>query len=186
MKFNRINSTAANGYGLVAACTLPSLNNLQIFHQEQNGSGIVIFNETPENTTLTVTDSTFNFNLIDVTANERGRGVDLINPTWDRTVAFNYTETWEGITDINEIFGFLPTITDASGDTIENTTIVALDLFGDFLFALTTDENGTITEQNVPTFQIRSSCRVLRRLQSLFHIHKRGRRQYRQGLLTVL
>jgi hypothetical protein len=54
MKLNRINSSASNGYGIISGCSLPTLNNLQIYHQEQNGSGIFVKNNTPDNVALVI------------------------------------------------------------------------------------------------------------------------------------
>src|SRR3989344_2812340 len=154
MKLNRVNSTALDGYGIVSGCSLPSLNNLQIYHQEQSGAGIFVKNNTPNSTDLVVTSSTLDYNSKDVIANEEGRGVQLINTQWDRTYAFNWSGDWNGTTQIKESYGYLPSIVDASSNAIVNTTLVLTDRYGDIKLNTLTDAAGTITEENIPTWQV--------------------------------
>jgi hypothetical protein len=154
MKLNRINSSSSSGYGIVSGCTLPTLNNLQIYHQEQNGSGISIAKNTPNYTDLVITSSILDFNLKDVIANEEGRGVQLVNTQWDRAYAFNWTGDWNGTTTIRESYGYLPSIVDTSSSAIANTSLVLIDRYGDTTLSTLTNASGSIAEQNIPTWQV--------------------------------
>jgi hypothetical protein len=154
MKLNRINSTATEGYGIASGCTLPPISNLQIYHQEQNGSGVIILNTTSAGTDLTIQDSQFDFNTKDITANKDGRGVQLVNTVWDRLYGFNWTGSWSGTTNIKESYGYLPSIIDTASAAVNNTQLKLVDRYGDITLLLYTNASGTIEEQNVPTWQV--------------------------------
>ncbi|MBU4457032.1 MAG: hypothetical protein KKA65_06035 [Nanoarchaeota archaeon] len=158
MKINRINSTAASGYGIIAGCNMPILNNLQIYHQEQNGGAVQTTSDMPNNTDTIITNSIFDYNGKDIIATANGRGVQLINTQWDRTYDWNFGGgNGTGAVTIKEAYGFLPTFTDASGNLLANVSIVALDNFGDSQFNLLSNSIGLISEQYMPTWQVEKS-----------------------------
>ena len=157
MKLNRVNSSASEGYGVVSGCSLPSLNNLQIYHQEQAGAGIFIKNNTPANTDLIITSSTLDYNIKDVIANKDGRGIQLINTQWDRTYGFNYSDSWEGTTTIKESYGYRPSFEDSLGIRNENVSITATDIFGNVYLDLLSNSSGEIPEQSIPTWQVQKT-----------------------------
>ncbi|MBS3090946.1 PRC-barrel domain-containing protein, partial [Candidatus Pacearchaeota archaeon] len=161
VKFNRVNSSAVAGYGIVSGCNLPALNNLQIYHKEQeNGSAIMTSIETPAGTELVVQNSILGYNTYDVVASGSGRGISLVNTRWDRKYGWNFNATnslLNGTTAVKESYGFLPTVTDSSGAALANTTIVAMNIFGDIYFAATTDSSGTLSEKYIPTWQAEKS-----------------------------
>jgi len=154
MKVNRINSSASNGYGIVSGCSLPVLNNLQIYHQAQTGSGISVSERTPNNTDLVVQNSFLDYNVKDVIANKDGKGVKLVNTQWDRTYGFNWTGDWSGTTTIQESYGYLPNFIDTSSQGVENLTIVLIDRLGNVQVAEKTDSLGEINEQYIKTWQV--------------------------------
>ena len=157
MKLNRINSSASDGYGIVSGCSLPVLNNLQIYHQEQSGAGIFISENTPNNTDLTITSSTLDYNTKDVIANKNGRGVALVNTQWDRTYGFNWTGDWEGTTQIKESYGYNPTFVDTSSSPIANLTLVLLNQYGNVEVVQMTNNSGGVGEKYIPTWQVEKS-----------------------------
>ncbi|MGV8086929.1 MAG: hypothetical protein ACP5N1_04825, partial [Candidatus Woesearchaeota archaeon] len=154
MKINRINSSNLEGYGLVFGCSVPILNNLQIYHQEQNGSAIFVSNQSPANTTLIIQNSFLEYNLKDVVANEDGRSVTLVNTEWNRTYGFNWTEVWSGTTTIQESYGYLPDFIDSFNQPVENLSIILIDRLGNVQIVETTDINGEIEEQFIKTWQV--------------------------------
>jgi sporulation protein YlmC with PRC-barrel domain len=154
IKLNRINSSSTNGYGIVSGCSLPILNNLQIYHQEQRGAGIFVMNNTPANTDLVVTSSTLDYNTKDVIANKDGRGVALVNTQWDRSYRFNWSGDWEGTTQIKESYGYNPTFVDTSSSPIENLTLVLINQYGDVEISQETESSGGIGEQYIKTWQV--------------------------------
>ncbi len=154
MKINRVNSSSSDGYGLVAGCGLPVLDNVQIYHQSQNGSGIFVSNNTPSNTTLIIQNSFLGHNAVDVIANEDGRGVTLVNTEWDRTYGFNWTDTWSGITTIKESFEYNPRFENTDALGLVNTSLIMLDVFGNIQFTLMSNSSGEVGGQYVPTWQV--------------------------------
>ncbi len=157
MKLNRINSSSISGYGIVSGCNLPSLNNLQIYHQEQTGGGIFISENTPNNTDLVITSSSLDYNIKDVVANKEGRGARLVNTQWDRTYGFNWSGSWSGTTTIQESYGYLPSVVDSSSSAIANTTLTLIDRYGNIKLNILTNSLGAIVEQNIPTWQVEKS-----------------------------
>ena len=157
MKLNRINSSAADGYGIVSGCQLPALNNLQIYHQEQNGSGIFITDNTPNNVDVVITNSIFQFNNKDIIAYENGKGAQLINTQWGRTYGFNWSGTWDGTTAIKESYGYKPSFEDISAVRLENVSVIATDEFGNVYLALLSNSTGEIPEQSIPTWQVQKN-----------------------------
>ena len=154
MKVNRINSSASYGYGIVAGCNMPTLNNLQIYHQEQNGSGIRTLENMPNNTDITITSSTLDYNIKDIIATKEGRGVQLINTQWDRAYAFNWTGNFSGTTTIKESYGYVPTFIDSASVGINNLRVVILDQYGNIKLSQNTSSLGEIGEQYIATWQV--------------------------------
>jgi len=166
MKINRINlssndsnnmsnsSSSLDGYGLVIGCALPILNNIQIYHQIQNGSGIFISNNTPSNNDLTIQNSFLSYNTKDVIANKDGRGVNLVNTVWDRTYGFNWSDSWVGNTFIRESYSYMPSFLDTSSQGINNITVVLIDRLGNVQLVQKTNSTGEIPEQYISTWQV--------------------------------
>ncbi|MBU2637632.1 MAG: hypothetical protein KJ955_01535, partial [Nanoarchaeota archaeon] len=159
LKINRINSSAASGYGLVLGCNVPALNNLQIYHQEQDGSAIETTRDMPNNTDIIITNSYLKYNLKDVIATANGKGVQLINTEWNRTYDWNFGgDNGTGSVAIKELYGFQPTFTDAAGAVLANVSIKVMDNFGTVRANLVSDTTGKIAEQNMPTWQVERSA----------------------------
>jgi hypothetical protein len=155
MKINRINSSAAYGYGIVAACNLPTLNYLQIYHQEQNGSAISTTADMPNYTMITIQDSVFRYNIKDVIATANGRGVRLVNTEWGRTYGWNFGGgNGTGSVTIEEIYSFYPTFVDTSAIPIENLTMVLLDRYGEVKVVGVTDSEGKVGEKYITTWMV--------------------------------
>ncbi|MDI6737663.1 MAG: hypothetical protein QME12_04045, partial [Nanoarchaeota archaeon] len=160
VKINRINSSAVLGYGLVTACDMPTLSNLQIYHQEQDGGAIQTTSNMPNNTEITIMDSVFQYNSKDIIATANGRGVRLINTQWGRTYDWNYGGgNGTNATTIKELYGFKPKVTDSSGAALANVSIIARNIYGTQIFALNTNNSGDIvSEQYMTTWQVEKSA----------------------------
>ena len=154
MKVNRVNSSSSEGYGMVIGCAVPILNNIQIYHQSQNGSGIFVSNNTQSNTNLIIQNSFLGNNTKDVVATVDGKGVTLVNTEWDRTYGFNWTGTWTGTTSIEESYSYIPTFLDPSSQGVENVSVILLDRLGNVQLVKKTNSTGEIPEQYVNTWEV--------------------------------
>ncbi|PIZ70451.1 MAG: hypothetical protein COY11_02610, partial [Candidatus Portnoybacteria bacterium CG_4_10_14_0_2_um_filter_44_20] len=155
VKINRINSQTTDNYGVQFESTVSlSLNNVQIYHQTGSGAGIVASLGMSTSTSITIEDSILSNNVTDVIVSENGKGVNLINTTWNRTYDWNYEGSWDGTTQINESYGYLPKFVDTAGSPVDGVEIKAFDIFGNAQFTQTSNAQGEIPEQFVPTWQV--------------------------------
>ncbi|PIV43335.1 MAG: hypothetical protein COS26_00685, partial [Candidatus Nealsonbacteria bacterium CG02_land_8_20_14_3_00_40_11] len=121
--------------------------------QTGGGSAIIASDGMSADTAITVKNSILDRNITDVIATENGRGVNLVNTQWGREYDWNYTDSWDGTTQIKENYGYLPNFVDTAGSPVPGVEIKALDVFGDVQFAQTSGGSGEITEQTLKTWQ---------------------------------
>jgi hypothetical protein len=155
LKINRIESAPVIGSGIVTGAALPTLNNLQIYHQTSTGAAIETSTSTPANTYITITNSILDYNQTDVIGTAGGRGVKLVNTAWDRTYTFNFGGVYgTSSVTLEESYGYLPSFVDEAGNPLGGVEIKGLDIFGNEQFSTTSDASGTVGEMFVPTWQV--------------------------------